>query len=202
MKKILKNLLISCAIFALCALGTSGGYCATAVQSSSALNASDIEQGVMENIRPQNIQGSDIKALEESLKSALSETLPGAKLLSFKEIEKDGVKLIECKVSYNNDVISLTINPQTGALTGKMQDENGNDKINAPVKMNKAAVVLTTAEVNNILRSAIPGASVSRTKYNKKDNTIEGSVNYKNFKYAFKINASTGEIIKMEPVFD
>lgn len=139
--------------------------------------------------------------LKEAVNSVLAQYLPEAKILSIDEIKRNGETLCLCKISYQNTIFNLTINPKTGTISGK-PEEMGDNILNndANLAPNQAAVKFSTKQVNDILKETMPGASIEKTRYNKKTGTIEGYVSYKNFKYYFKINAITGEIIEMRPL--
>ncbi len=133
--------------------------------------------------------------LKDEINRILKGSFPDAQVLSFKQIPQNGTIVYECNVSYQGSVIKLYINPQNGAITGKIDDkELFNEKIT------KSGVSKGTKEVNNILKQIKLDASFNNVKYNKKDKTIEGNILYSDTKYYFKMNTLTGEIIEMTQI--
>jgi len=142
---------------------------------------------------------ADGETLKEAVNNVLEQYMPEAKLLDLKETTSNGKTLCACRVLYHDTIINITIDPKTGKVQGNIKDEDGSP-INTPdMAINQAMVRVSTKQVNNILSRSLPGASVSRTYYNKKDGTLEGYVTYQSIKYYFKINAKTGEIVTMQP---
>lgn len=189
-------------VFLLISLAFAGFGFADVVfeNSGAAFAAQDGTQGSFVQTAPY-----DSESLKTSINNALAQYLPDAELLDLKETTVNGKTLCVCKVSYRGTTLNLTIDPTTGKVKGNFgtnsKDEKGeNVTSDAPnMAVNSAAVRVSTKQVNDTLEQILPGASISRTHYNKKDGTIEGFVSYQNFKYYFKINAQTGEIITMQP---
>ena len=145
-------------------------------------------------------KSNDIK---DTVNKTLQEHLPGAKILSFEEIEQNNTSFYRCSVSYQSNIIDLLINPKTGAITGGLQSKPepnpDKDELTAGY-IDKNFVKESTEEINNILKQTMPGALLDKVKYNKKDNSVDGFVLYQDLKYYFKINAANGNILKMEPL--
>lgn len=182
------------AIFALllnagCSLSADG-----AVQNLVDENWQFIYNRTVEN------KSNDIK---DTVNKTLQEHLPGAKILSFEEIEQNNTSFYRCSVSYQSNIIDLLINPKTGAITGGLQSKPepnpDKDELTAGY-IDKNFVKESTEEINNILKQTMPGALLDKVKYNKKDNSVDGFVLYQDLKYYFKINAANGNILKMEPL--
>ena len=169
------------------------------IQTSFANAASGIIKEPVQIVLSTDEQNTE--NLKETVNSVLAQYLPEAKVLSIDEIERNGETLCVCRGSYQNTIFNLTINPKTGAISGKPEGA-GEDTANngANLAPNKAMVKLSTKQVNDILKDTMPGASIEKTRYDKKNGTVDGQILYKNLKYYFKINAITGEIIEMRPL--
>lgn len=135
----------------------------------------------------------DTNKLKGEINSILKKKLPDAEIISFKQTVKNGVIIYDCNVSYQGSIIKLYINPQNGAISGKLDDRELLDE-----KITKSVINKGTKEVNNVLKQIKLDASFSDVKYNKKDKTLEGNILYMDSKYYFKMNAATGEIIEMK----
>ncbi len=137
----------------------------------------------------------DTNKLKNEINAILKRSLQGAEVLSFRQIPKNGTVVYECDVSYQDNVIKLYVNPQNGAVSGKLDDKALFLEKITQTKINKG-----TKEVNNILRQIKLDASFSDVTYNKKDKTMEGNIIYMDNRYYFKLNVATGEIIDMRPL--
>ncbi len=175
------------------------------------INCGFAAQGTIQNLVDENWQFTYNKTLEnrsnEDIKDAINkelcEYLPGAKVLSFKEIKQNDEILYKCSASYQGAVIDLLINPKTSAVSGGLQNKpeaNMGEDGPTDTYIDKNLIKEGTKEINEILKQVMPEASIDRVKFNKKDNTVDGYVLYQNFKYYFKIDALNGRILKMEPV--
>ncbi len=197
-KRFVKQILFTFLI--LFTLGGFGGIYAT--QGTMATAAQDeLQNGVSIETQAEASEAFvqttpyNMESLKAAINNVLAQYLPGARLLDLKETNINGKTFCICKVSYRNTVIDLTIDPKTGAIKGAMEGET----LNGPdMAVNSAVVRVSTKQVNEILNKTMPGARVSRTHYNKKDGTIEGFLTYQSFRYYFKINAKTGEIVTMQ----
>lgn len=163
------------------AFGTGEGFAAR----------NNVAQGVQTEVSKES--------LKDSVNSALKQYLPDAKLLDFYEVKENGKTVCVCRVSYQNTIINLTVNPTTGKVSGNVQGQNG-EPAGLNMAPNSAAMRVSTKQANEILKEILPGASISRTGYDKKTGIINGYIQYQNFKFYFEMNAQTGEIVKMQPV--
>lgn len=155
----------------------------------------------VQNRALQDIQTEASKeSLKDSVNNALAQYLPDAKLLDFYETKQNGKTVCICRVSYQNTIIDLTIDPKTGQVLGNIQGQDGGSPAGLNMAPNSAAIRVSTKQANEILKDILPGASVSRTGYDKKTGVINGNIQYQNFKFYFEMNAQTGEIIKMQPM--
>ncbi len=180
----------------LCTL-TGAGFCAGVQELPvpKANNAGTAGQNTLNMTVNKNAE------IEAAVREVLSSRLPGAELTSFREVEKDGMKVYECSVLYKGYNINMTVNPATGAISANAKNENQTETLGSTEDLSNKKLRAMAAQVNKTLEEKMPGAKIERIKYNKKDNTIEGRVMNNGFGFKFRVNAETGEIIEMTRVF-
>lgn len=178
---------------------TMAGYANEALQGalfSSAQKISAVQKiaahHIEQNTGLEGMSLTDTQKLKTEINKVLKKRFPDAEILSFSQIPKNGTIIYDCDVSYRGSVIKLYINPQNGAISGKLDDKDLLDE-----KITKSVINNSTKEVNNVLKQIKLDASFSDVKYNKKDKTLEGNILYMDIRYYFKMNAGTGEIIEM-----
>lgn len=173
------------------------GFCAGAQElpQPKVSRASTTEQSTLNMVVNKNAE------IEAAVREVLSSRLPGAELKSFKEVEKDGIKVYECSVLYKGYNITMTVNPATGAISANAKNENQTEALGDIEDLSSKKLRAMAAEVNKTMSEKMPGAKIDKIKYNKKNNTIEGRVINNGFGFKFKVNAETGEIIEMVRVF-
>ena len=98
-------------------------------------------------------------------------------------------------MSYQGSIVKLYINPDNGAISGRIDDKELLLENITQRKINNG-----TKEVNNVLKQMMLDASFENVQYNKKNKTMEGNIFYTGNKYYFKMNLMTGEIIEMKPI--
>jgi len=149
-----------------------------------------------QNAVNENITGLlNTEKLKDEINKVLKSRFPDAEILSFSQVPKNGTVIYDCNVSYQGSVIKLYINPNNGAISGKLDDKELFLEKITQSKINEG-----TKEVNNILKQMMLDASFNDVKYNKKQKTMEGSILYGDVKYYFKLNLMTGEIVEMRPL--
>lgn len=156
-------------------------------------NQTDI---VFEEEKREEINLEEAKA---QLNKVLNQYMPQAQVSSIEKISINGKTVIRCVVEYGGTVITFNMDPVTGKISD-MKTNQGSFVLDKPqLVKTKAGVQLTTAEVNKMLKKAIPNASVEKVKYDKKEGIISGYTVYEGLKYYFEIDSVRGNVIKMEP---
>jgi len=162
---------------------------------SNAQKLNNIQNNMTQNVGIGGKNLLDTQKIKVEINKALQKRFPEAEVVSFSQIPKNGTIIYDCDVSYQDSIVKLYINPDNGAISGRIDDKELLLENITQRKINNG-----TKEVNNVLKQMMLDASFENVQYNKKNKTMEGNIFYTGNKYYFKMNLMTGEIIEMKPI--
>ena len=90
---------------------------------SNAQKLNNIQNNMTQNVGIGGKNLLDTQKIKVEINKALQKRFPEAEVVSFSQIPKNGTIIYDCDVSYQGSIVKLYINPDNGAISGRIDDK-------------------------------------------------------------------------------